>query len=101
MFSDRLLEPEWVPVLSFLLFGSLLTVGQIIKFNSTSKNQMIADRYQGKSFQLVSWRTLICLILVSVVTFLMSVVTLSGLRAALSHVVVVDETDPLRFYLRK
>ena len=68
MFSDRLLEPEWVPVLSFLLFGSLLTVGQIIKFNSTSKNQMIADRYQGKSFQLISWRTFLCVVCTLIIT---------------------------------
>jgi len=37
------LAPEWTPVLSFLLFWSLLTIGQIIKVKSTIKNQQGAD----------------------------------------------------------
>jgi len=48
-------------VLSFLLFGSLLTIGQAFKFRKTIKNQMSGDKSQGKSFQLISWRTLFCL----------------------------------------
>src|SRR5262249_13581966 len=46
------LPPEWTPLLSFLLFGSLLTIGQAVQFKSAVKNQPIEDKYQGKSFQL-------------------------------------------------
>jgi hypothetical protein len=46
------LPPEWTPVLSFLLFGSLLTIGQAIQFKRTVKNQLTEDKYQGKSFEL-------------------------------------------------
>jgi hypothetical protein len=46
------LPPEYTPVLSFLLFGSLLTIGQAVQFKRTVKNQLIEDKYQGKSFQL-------------------------------------------------
>jgi len=35
------LPPEWTPVLSFLLFGSLLIAGEAVKF----RNQPIADKY--------------------------------------------------------
>ena len=56
------LAPDWAPVLSFFLFGSLLTVGQAIKFKSTIKNQPIADKYQGKSFRLISWRAFLCVV---------------------------------------
>jgi hypothetical protein len=44
--------PEWTPVLSFLLFGSLLTIGQAVKFKRPVKDQLSEDKYQGKSFQL-------------------------------------------------
>jgi hypothetical protein len=46
------LSREWTPVLSFLLFGSLLTIGQAVQFKKTAKNQLIEDKYQGKSFEL-------------------------------------------------
>jgi hypothetical protein len=46
------LPPQWTPVLSFLLFGSLLTIGQAIQFKITAKDQLIKDKYQGKSFEL-------------------------------------------------
>jgi TIR domain-containing protein len=52
--------PEWTPVLSFLLFGSLLTIGQAVRFNRLTGNQPIANNYQGRSFQLNSWRTILC-----------------------------------------
>jgi hypothetical protein len=48
----------WTPVLSFLSFGSLLAIGQAIKFNT----QPIADKDQGNSFRLISWRTLLTVI---------------------------------------
>src|SRR5262249_10070698 len=54
------LPPEWTAVLSFLLFGSFLTIGQAVKFKSTIKTQQIADKYHGMSFQLFSWRTFLC-----------------------------------------
>jgi hypothetical protein len=56
------LPPEWTPVLSFLLFGSLLAIGQAVKFKSTLKNQTSIDRYQEKSFHLISWRTFFWLV---------------------------------------
>jgi hypothetical protein len=66
------LPPEWTPVLSFLLFASLLTVGQAVKFN----NQPIADKYRGRSFRLMSWRTLFYIILSPVVFAVMGEVVL-------------------------
>ena len=53
------LPPVWTPVLSFLLFVSALTVGQAIKFKSSINNESTVDKYQGKAFQLISWRTLL------------------------------------------
>src|SRR5215510_12937904 len=38
------LAPEWTPVLSFLLFGSLLTIGQALRFNRILKTQSTADK---------------------------------------------------------
>jgi hypothetical protein len=46
------LPPDWTPVLSFLLFWSLLTIGQAVRFY----NQPIADKYGGKLFRLISCR---------------------------------------------
>src|SRR5262249_13953251 len=64
------LPPEWTPVLSFLLFGSLLTIGQAIKFSNTIKNQPTKDKYQGKSFKLISWRTLLSVLCMFVLVIL-------------------------------
>src|SRR5262249_9471514 len=50
------LPPEWTPVLSFLLFWSLLTVGQAIKFKSTIKNQLIEDQDTIIFPGMMSWR---------------------------------------------
>jgi len=61
------LGPGWTPVLSFLLFGSLLAIGQAIRF----KSQPIADKDQGKSFHLISWRTLLAVIAMFVVSELL------------------------------
>jgi hypothetical protein len=60
------LPPEWTPVLSFLLFGSLLTIGQAVKFNRTIKKEPLVDKYDSRSFQLKSRRTLFCLGLIIV-----------------------------------
>src|SRR5262249_18488919 len=57
----------WTPVLSFLLFGSLLTIGEAAKFRRAVKSQPSIDKYQGKSFQLISWRMVFCLVCVVVV----------------------------------
>jgi hypothetical protein len=46
------LPSEWTPVLSFLLFGSFLAIGQAVKFKSTLKNQK-----KEKQFTVISWRT--------------------------------------------
>src|SRR5262249_26608790 len=62
------LPPQWTPVLSFLLFGSLLTIGQAIQFRRIIKTQPIVDRSQGKSFQLMSWRTVLCVVFTLIVT---------------------------------
>src|SRR5262245_18261153 len=53
------LAPEWTPVLSFLLFGSLLAIGQAVKCNTAITAHTFEDKYNGKSFQLASsWRTI-------------------------------------------
>jgi len=76
---------EWPPVLSFLLFGSLLTIGQVVKFRSAITNQPIVDEYHGKSFRLMSWRTLffvVCTVISDsvwqIVVFLL-IVSITGL----------------------
>src|SRR5262245_50729232 len=65
------LGPGWTPVLSFLVFGSLLAIGQAVKFKSTTKNQATEDKYQGKSFHLISWRALLSVIAMFVVSELL------------------------------
>jgi hypothetical protein len=55
------LEPEWTAVLSFLPFGSLLAIGQAFQFRRTIKVDPTKARYQGNSFDLISWRTFSCL----------------------------------------
>jgi hypothetical protein len=53
---------EWTPVLSFLLFGSLLATGQAVKAKSAVKDHPIVDKYQGRAFRLFSWRTLFVIV---------------------------------------
>jgi TIR domain len=64
------LPPEWTPVLSFLLFGSALTIGQAVKFRNTITFNPIADKYRGKSFRLISWQTLFSITLVPIVSLI-------------------------------
>ena len=45
------------PMLTFLSFGSLMAIGQAVKFNSV-------DGYKDRSFQLISWRAFFCALLV-------------------------------------
>jgi TIR domain len=56
------LPPGSPPILSFLLFGSLLAIGQAVRFNMAIKTQIIGDKYESKSFQLISWRIILCLV---------------------------------------
>jgi hypothetical protein len=60
------LPPEWTPVLSFLLFWSLLTIGQAVKYKSMVKYQPIADGYQGKSFRMRQFSLYFVLLLVGI-----------------------------------
>src|SRR5262249_17487721 len=55
------LPPEWTPILTFLSFASLLTIGQAIQFKRTIKTRPIDDKYYGKSFQPLSWRFVVSL----------------------------------------
>lgn len=55
------LPPEWTPVVSFLLFAALLTIGQAMKFGWATEAQTKAYKYDRKSFHLASWRTIACL----------------------------------------
>jgi hypothetical protein len=66
------LPPGSTPLLSFLLFGSLLTIGQAVKFKRAIKTQTIDDKYQGMSFGLISWRTLFCIVTLIVVVWCMT-----------------------------
>jgi hypothetical protein len=57
--------PEWTLVLSFLLFGLLITIGQATKYNPTVKNDPTVHKYDQPSFQFKSRRTLYCVIATS------------------------------------
>jgi hypothetical protein len=57
------LPPGWPPILSFLSFWSLLAIGQAVKFTRAIKDQPRMDKYQGRSFRLMSWRAVLCLVL--------------------------------------
>ena len=54
------LPPAWTAALSFLLFWSAVTIGQAVKFKTTTKLQTSEDKYQGRSFDFPSWRSLTC-----------------------------------------
>jgi len=60
------LPPVLTPLLSFLSFGSLLAIGQAIQFRRTRKTQPLVDKYQGKSFHLISWRPILYVVFTSV-----------------------------------
>src|SRR5262245_43193634 len=76
------LPPYWTPILSFLLFGTLLTVGQAVQLKRSLKIQTTKDKYEGKSFELISWRTLSYPILMFVATFVWVYVWVYSLRWA-------------------
>jgi TIR domain len=83
------LAPEWTPVLSFLLFGSLLTIGQAVKFKSTTKNQPNADKYQDRSLRFKSWRVVV-VCLISILAMAASLAfTESSLPANRKHTIIV------------
>src|SRR5262245_45435819 len=54
------LPPEWTPVLTFLLFWALLTIGQAFKYKREIKTRPIVDKYDDKSFHLRSWGAVFC-----------------------------------------
>jgi hypothetical protein len=53
--------PEWTPALSFLLFGSSLTIAQALKFRQNPDPKTLLN---SKSFDLISWRPFLCVILI-------------------------------------
>jgi hypothetical protein len=55
------LPPAWTPLLSFLVFGTFLAMGQALKFRKTI-NQPTLYNYDDKSFRLLSRRTWFCLV---------------------------------------
>jgi hypothetical protein len=77
--------PQWTPALSFLLFGSLLIIGQVIHFRRTIKTQSDVDKYQGKSFHLISWRTVSCVVCTLIATGLWLDVGLSTVMASINE----------------
>jgi len=78
------LPTEWTPMLSFLLFGSLLALGQAFQFKRAVKNQSNVDKHHEKSFQLISWRTLCCVVSMLVVAILQVDVGVDMVAQALS-----------------
>jgi hypothetical protein len=62
------LPPVWTSVLSFLLFGSLLTIGQAIQSRRTINASLIVTRSDDKSFKLISWRSalsIVCILIIA------------------------------------
>jgi TIR domain len=84
------LPPEWTPILSFLLFGSLLTIGQAVKFKSTIKSQLTKDKYQNKSFYLISWRTLFAVIGMVGITVSFAALTLVWFRRNVLYIYYIE-----------
>ena len=72
------LPREWTPVFSFLLFWSLLVIGQTVKFRITIKHHSIVDKDQGRSFQLISWRLWASVVVVPIVSYLCIVASLES-----------------------
>jgi hypothetical protein len=66
------LPPYWAPMLSFLLFWSLLTVGQAINSRSTINRERFIDRYQGSSFRFMSYQTVFTVAGIVVATSILS-----------------------------
>jgi hypothetical protein len=96
------LPPEWMPVLSFLFFWSLLTVGQAFRFSQiASKNQPIVDMYQDKSFWLISWRTFFCLIVMFLATSLWTGLSYPyvGILAMKVHIPPAVVMNPIAMFI--
>jgi hypothetical protein len=64
------LAPDLTPVLSFLLFWSLLTIGQVITFRRTIKGAKINTMHHDRSFTLISWRMVLWLVLTPIIYFI-------------------------------
>src|SRR5262249_17773376 len=82
------LPPAWTPVLSFLLFGSLLTIGQAVKFKSTTKDQTNVDKYQDRSLRLKSWRVVVVCLLSILAMAASLAFTASNLPANRKHTII-------------
>src|SRR5262249_41951734 len=80
------LPPQWTPALSFLLFGSLLTIGQAFQFKRDIKDQADIDKYQGEGSFRLNLRRLSVYFLVALVAP-MAVL-------ALSHAVGITSVIP-------
>jgi hypothetical protein len=91
------LPPEWTPVLSFLLFGSLLTIGEAFKFKRTTKSQPLINKYQEKSFQLISWRTFFCVVLI--VALQVATVNIADILLSLDSPPLPDHFFPAMFFI--
>jgi hypothetical protein len=94
------LPSQWTPVLSFLLFTSLLTIGQAVKFGRAIEAKTIGHKYENRSFHLVSWRTISCLVATLLVVSLWS--SLLGNRLAMMMDLLnykVDQIWPFEFDL--
>ena len=77
------LPPEWTPVLTFLLFWALLTIGQAFKYKREIKTRPIVDRYDDKSFHLRSWGAVFCFVSIAVtILTLMAVLDIFGLLSS-------------------
>jgi hypothetical protein len=83
------LEPEWTPILSFLLFGSLLTIGQAVKFKSITKNQTYVHTYRERSFRLKSRRVVVVCVMSMLAMAASSAFTASNLPANRKHMIIM------------
>jgi len=90
------LTPDWSFVLSFLLFGSLLTIGQAARFMPAAKMQLTP--YNGWSFRFLSRRILFCLVSILAAYLMLSILMvlfadarllLGGLSLIVPQVIIV------------
>jgi hypothetical protein len=81
------LSPEWSLVLSYLSFGSLLTIGQAIKVKYIAANQSNADKYRDRSFRLTSRFTWFCFGLIALGYVIVAVIQfrLSPVEGSLAY----------------
>jgi TIR domain len=78
---------EWPPVLSFLLFGSLLTIGQAFKLKPRITTEWFITRYQDRSFE--PFEAQMTLAIVVMGPAIISLMVLAILSKTVSHVFLV------------